>query len=52
MLELPGHPFFIATLFVPQVLSQKYIVQFDNGDQAEFYDIQLTAAPEETKREG
>ena len=23
MVELPGHPFFIATLFVPQVLSQK-----------------------------
>jgi CTP synthase (UTP-ammonia lyase) len=23
MVELPGHPFFIATLFVPQVLAQK-----------------------------
>jgi CTP synthase (UTP-ammonia lyase) len=23
MVELPGHPFFIATLFVPQVLSQQ-----------------------------
>ena len=32
--------------------ADKYIVQFDNGDQAEFYDIQLTAAPEEAKREG
>ena len=32
--------------------ADKYIVQFDNGDQAEFYDIQLTETPRETKREG
>ena len=26
----------------------KYIVQFGDGDQAEFWDIQLMAAPQET----
>jgi hypothetical protein len=27
--------------------ADKYVVQFDDGDQSEFWDIQLMAAPQE-----
>jgi hypothetical protein len=30
--------------------ADKYVAQFGNGDQAEFWDIQLKAAPPETER--